>query len=398
MEDQSDRPGVPGPESPTESTFILYNQQTKENEVWTTSEIEEERKFQEALAATPRALVTPALIGINTAVFVAMVLSGLSPTDPPAESLLRWGADFGPLTTHGQWWRLLTAGFVHIGILHLLMNMYILWGIGTFTERLFGKAAFAAMYLFAGIGGNLVSLAWQPSVVAAGASGAVFGLYGGLLGYLLMQRHTVPPRRLKTLYKGAGVFLAFNIVYGLMKANVDVAAHIGGFFSGLLLGCGLALPLAAAPASRLWRSLAVALAGSAIVAGAVLRIPVVDDLKPEMDRFSTVETTTVKLYSDALKKVATHQESPQEFAQVVNQQILPPWNAERERILKLRLSPRQRTLADQVAAYMELRADTWSQMAQGVATNDITLVRKASQTQAAADAIVRRMSAANQKR
>src|SRR5271169_3147970 len=96
----------------------------------TAAEFEKNQRFNRAMATTPRPLITPILIAINVAVFVAMVVSGFSFSHPSAESFLRWGADFGPLTTHGQWWRIVTSAFVHGSFLHLLMNMLILLSIG----------------------------------------------------------------------------------------------------------------------------------------------------------------------------------------------------------------------------------------------------------------------------
>jgi len=123
----------------------------------------------------PRVFVTWVLIAINLAVFVLMVIRGVGLMDPSIDSLLKWGADFGPLTTHGQWWRMLTSTFVHVGILHIAMNMYILLVSGPFVERLYGNVGFAVLYLLSGLGGSLVSLAWHPMLVSAGASGAIFG-------------------------------------------------------------------------------------------------------------------------------------------------------------------------------------------------------------------------------
>src|SRR5207248_8018046 len=106
------------------SSYIVYNERTKENEVWTASELDHDQKFQQALALAPSPILTVGLIVINVAIFLLMVVNGVPFFDPPADSLLRWGADFGPLTTHGEWWRLITAAFVHIGLIHLAMNMY----------------------------------------------------------------------------------------------------------------------------------------------------------------------------------------------------------------------------------------------------------------------------------
>jgi len=235
-------------------------------------------------AATPKVFITPALIAINLAIFVLMVLTGVSLTDPTLPQLIRWGADFGPLTTHGQWWRLLSAAFVHIGIIHVLMNMYVLWSSGRFTERLFGNASFLVLYLLAGLGGNVASVAWHPMTVAAGASGAVFGVYGGLLGFLLVQRKTIPKKTVTSLARGALVFIGYNVIFGL-NPHIDMTAHVGGLICGFLAGCALARPIVpAAQAPGFARPLSVAVIGLAVIAAATLKLHAVDNAQSEWYR------------------------------------------------------------------------------------------------------------------
>ena len=104
---------------------------------------------------------------------------------PDRQTLVRWGAQFGPLTTQGQWWRLFTCTFLHIGILHLLCNMVVLWQIGGILERLLGRSAFLVVYLLAGLAGSLASLAWNPDVVAVGGERAGAGQdHGGEPGHV----------------------------------------------------------------------------------------------------------------------------------------------------------------------------------------------------------------------
>ena len=142
------------------------------------------------MATTPRPLITPILIAINVAVFVVMLASGFSFTKPKAESFLRWGADFGPLTTHGQWWRLVTAALRPWQLIHLLMNMLILLSIGLFTDGSSAASGFIVLYFFAGIGGNLAGLALHPFTVSMGASGAISVSTADFLAVLLLHRHT----------------------------------------------------------------------------------------------------------------------------------------------------------------------------------------------------------------
>jgi rhomboid protease GluP len=188
------------------------------------------------------ARITPILIGLNALVFLAMVVTGVSITEPTSLQLVQWGANFGPLTVSGQWWRLLTACFLHVGIIHIAINMFILYQAGMFTERLFGPVRYLAVYLIAGIGGNILGILLHPNIVSAGASGAIFGVYGGLLAFLLRNRAVVRPEAAKAIARSALIFLGYNLVYGLATPHTDLTAHIGGLFTGFVAGYALARP------------------------------------------------------------------------------------------------------------------------------------------------------------
>jgi len=370
------------------------SQEAREPQIWTASDIERDQRFNRALASTPQPFLTPALIVVNVAIFLVMAANGFTFTNAGAESFLRWGADFGPLTTHGQWWRLVTAAFVHANFIHLLTNMLILWSIGNFTERLFGRVSFTVLYLFSGIGGNLASLAWQPFTVAMGASGAVFGLYGGLLAVLLLHRNTVPRPRIAAIGKSAAIFIAINLLYGLSQSNVDLAAHIGGLVSGFVLGCGLTGRLVPAdPDWRQLRSLVVAFAGTAAAVVFALRIPVADDWRSDLNRLIPLDARSQRIYAESVRKVQSHQMSAAEFGAVIDKQILPPWNAERENLTKLKVSKQQRVIADQLVEYMALRGESWSLMEKGISATDLGLVRQSFQKQAAAQRALQKINA-----
>ena len=195
---------------------------------------------QRTFLAPKRPVVTTALIAINVLVFLAMIASGLSFFAPTAEQVFRWGANYGPVTVQGQWWRLFTACFLHFGIIHIGFNMWVLYQIGYFTERLFGGPRYLAVYLIAGIGGNIIGLVLHPNVVAAGASGAIFGVYGGLLAFLLRRRGIVNPQAAKAVTRSVMIFLAYNLFYGLADRHTDLTAHIGGLVTGFVAGYMLA--------------------------------------------------------------------------------------------------------------------------------------------------------------
>ncbi|MGA9334218.1 MAG: rhomboid family intramembrane serine protease, partial [Rudaea sp.] len=141
---------------------------------------------------TPTTYVTYALIAVNVLVFAAMVFSGVSATSPTGMNLIDWGSDFGMETARGQWWRLFTAMFVHIGFFHLVFNMIAFVYVGPTVERMFGNLGFLVLYVVSGLGGSLLALYLNPMLIHAGASGAIFGIYGALLAVLLRERDSIP--------------------------------------------------------------------------------------------------------------------------------------------------------------------------------------------------------------
>ncbi len=204
---------------------------------------------------------TYTLVGINCAIYVAMVLNGVSPTSPSVRSLVHWGANFGVLVLTGEWWRLLTAAFVHVGLIHLATNMWCLWNLGLLGEPLLGPAGVFAVYALSGIAGNLLSTAVHPQIVGAGASGAVFGLAGVLILLLKARLLPVPPQEIARLRKSVIYFAVLNFVIGgstfLFRTSIQIdnMAHLGGFLCGLAMGAPLVPRIGAARsqyAARSW--------------------------------------------------------------------------------------------------------------------------------------------------
>ena len=198
--------------------------------------IEEEKKRNSFLSFfIPRKgfIATPILIDINILVFIVMIASGVGIMSPSTLSLLKWGADFGPLTLTGDWWRAVTCNFIHIGAFHLLMNMYAFMYIGLLLEDLIGSRRMFMSYLLTGLCSAVFSLYMHGETISAGASGAIFGLYGIFLAFLFF--HRIAKEQRKALLTSILIFVGYNLVYG-MKAGIDNAAHIGGLLSGFLLG------------------------------------------------------------------------------------------------------------------------------------------------------------------
>ena len=218
--------------------------------------------------ATPRVFITPAIIVINLIIFAAMVVSGVSPANPKTEQLLMWGADYGPVTLNGQWWRLLSCAFVHIGVLHLALNMWCLWRLGRLAERMFGNRTFLALYLFSGLGGGVASVWWNPVVVSAGASGAVFGVAGGVVAFWQLGKSSIPSAVVKQNLSSVLTFAVYNLTYGFLNSGIDNAGHLGGLVTGLALGASLRHPLTRTDgASRLRAALAYSGVSLALLLG-----------------------------------------------------------------------------------------------------------------------------------
>lgn len=177
--------------------------------------------------------ITPIIIDINILVFAAMVISGVNFMLPSGESLIAWGANFKPNTLNGEPWRLMTACFLHIGIIHLLMNMYALFSVGIMLEPLLGKTRFIVAYLLTGLTSSIASLWWHDLTISAGASGAIFGLYG--VFFALLTTNLIKEEVRKPLLSSIGFFIIFNLGFGA-QAGIDNAAHIGGLVGGFLIG------------------------------------------------------------------------------------------------------------------------------------------------------------------
>jgi len=218
----------------------------------------------------PSMLVTQAIFGANVAVFIGMTLAVGSAmlSDPPGEALVAWGANFGPLTIGGQWWRLLTCLFVHGGLLHIGFNMWCLWDLGRLAESVYGRWTFAVVYLLCGLSASLGSLIWNPVVLSVGASGAIFGIAGALISSFYLGEFSLPRAAVTGMMRSVVMFVGYNLFFGAIIARTDNAAHIGGLIMGLILG---ALIARVAPAhDAILRRIAVLVLGAALITGGAL--------------------------------------------------------------------------------------------------------------------------------
>jgi rhomboid protease GluP len=213
---------------------------------------------------------TYVLVAINCAVFLLMVFNHVSFMDPTPDQLVHWGANYGDFVLRGEWWRLLTATFVHVGIIHLATNMWCLWNLGLLGEPLLGPVGLLATYVLTGVSGNLLSTAVNRFIVGAGASGAVFGIAGVLILLLKSPLLPVPQSELKRLRQSVIYFAVLNFVIGASTyvlpspVKIDNMAHFGGFVCGLALGVPL-LPRIGAPRDRFIRRQWITFSGAVLL-------------------------------------------------------------------------------------------------------------------------------------
>lgn len=236
------------------------------------------RQLDERLKAmAPTAWLTLALIALNVGVWLVTASLGVGWMTGSAEKLYEFGGNTASAVQGGQWWRLLTATFLHANLLHLLFNMIGLWATGVTVERIFGRRSFALIYLAAALAGSVASLYFSAQTkVSVGASGAVFGVAGALLIVVFQQRRTLPKLFNRQILSGMAAFVGYSLLLGFSKAGVDNAAHLGGLAAGVAMGLVLPgrfdLERHARLAGR--RTLLALLLLAAVLPWATLRAPV----------------------------------------------------------------------------------------------------------------------------
>jgi membrane associated rhomboid family serine protease len=172
--------------------------------------------------------VTRVLIAVNVVVFLVTVTSGASVlTGTGTSSIYNRFALVPVAVAHGQWYRLITATFLHYGIFHIAFNMWALWVVGPLLEAALGRWRYVVLYALSGIGGGLLSVLSGPiNEQAAGASGAIFGLFGGL--YVIARHRNLPTG-------GIAATIVVNLIFTFSVSNIDWRGHVGGLVIGTLI-------------------------------------------------------------------------------------------------------------------------------------------------------------------
>lgn len=340
------------------------------------------------MPATKLGWITNLIIGANIAAFVAMGLAGAGWIEvADITPYYRFGANRADLTTDGEWWRLVTCMFLHFGVVHLLLNMWALLQAGHLVERLYGRTLYTVLYFGGGIVASLASLFWhrEKFVLSAGASGAVFAVYGGLLGYMLRERQTLPKIVFQPLLKSTGLFAAYNILYGLARSNIDNAAHLGGLIGGVGLGWLLALPMDLDLRAQLIpRRLKIGLAAIAgmVVAG-VAFAPRYDYHVMDLLAYQRVnkvpaakEPELLQQQEKALAAFAKNQNGAA-LTQWVNQEAIPFYTRWRDDLRAVPMQPGRSSTRrrDEFVAILQMKIDAYERLRTGAARNDPEAIR-----------------------
>jgi membrane associated rhomboid family serine protease len=327
--------------------------------------------FGDALRArTPLAVVTPVLVGLNVVVFVLMLFGAGALSDP--QTVVGWGGSVGPRTTNGEWWRLVTAMFVHSGPLHLIANIVGLVQIGLIVERLFGRFAFATVYLSAGLISGLVSLSLHPVNVSGGASASILGIYGlfvavVIAGHVFHSPLTIPPMAVLKVLPGAGVFILYSLAAGF-----DGTAELAGLGVGFVYGLVLAKDVGAhtSPPLRVGATVGVVLV---LALAAAVPLRGLADVRPEMARVAAIEHQTAGSYDTAVRRFTRGEISIAELTAVIERAILPELRAARARLKQLGRVPReQEPLVMAADEYFKLREESWRARAAGLRRTTLT--------------------------
>lgn len=321
--------------------------------------------------------VTNIVIAANVAIFVIMGLLGAGWIDVTDLTLyIRYGANRADATTDGEWWRLVTSMFLHYGIMHLLLNMWALLQVGHLVERLYGRVLYSVVYFGSGIIGSVVTLLWHSKklVWSAGASGAVFGVYGVLLGYMLRDRQGLPKAVFQPLLKSTLFFAGYNLLYGLVHPAIDNAAHLGGLAGGVVLGWLAALPLEPAARRQLVRPRAAigTVVVALVVAVGVAASPRFDYRVPEALAFEHVNQGRVAPEKELLKRqqnsisTSAKEQARAQLPRWLTEEAIPFYRQWADDLDALQLAPGRLTVSQRdrlvkilrmkVAAYEHLRA------------------------------------------
>lgn len=292
------------------------------------------------------AWVTPAIIAVNVVVFVTMAvvfnsLRGFNPLQ-----LAAWGGNSGAFDVQGQWWRLLSYQFLHGNILHIVVNMWVMWSVGRLTERLYGSLSLLFIYLTSGTLAGLASIVWNPDIVSVGASGSIFGVFGALLALLFRSQDEVPMPVLR-YWLPISLFVIYNIISGASQPGIDNAAHVGGLLAGISIGAIMVRPLDSKDGFPARKALIAALFACACavlplwyMGTLVYRPSPIREFADTHRWYVDAETPNLQLWQRLALQANTGAISNDEIAKQFEKDILPFWVQANARLQKELKTPR----------------------------------------------------------
>jgi membrane associated rhomboid family serine protease len=349
--------------------------------------------FRNALAArTPRVWVTPAIAALNVLLFLCVMFSAAGST---AEALVAWGANFGPATTTGQWWRLVTASFVSSSIVELAIATLALIQIGLILERIVGAAAFAAAFVGSGLLVAIAGLSSRPVEVMTGSSGGVAGLYGLLAVVLAMNRirqteFSIPTIGIRRLAPLAVAFM----LYCLFSTPPEIVGVLAGAAYGAVLIPGLAA--AFPPIRRTGAAL-----GAALVITVALAFPLrggIADARPAVAHVVDVERTTATAYDEAVQRFRKGRVTVEALVKMIEQTIEPELHAAALRLDTLEgVPPNQKPLVADAREFVRLRGESWRLRAEGLKKTNMRSLQQAERTERASFEALEKISAVGAK-
>jgi membrane associated rhomboid family serine protease len=357
------------------ATAVKYLQQLKAT---ATEPGPEHAAFLEALRTrAPFPFATYGIVLVVVTIFGGMAI-GAAPMASP-ETLVAWGASLGTRTTNGEWWRLVTAVFVHTGMLHLLIDAAVLIQLGGILERMYGRVTFVAVYLAAGVFAGLVHLSHYPLAVGVGASAAVFGLYGLFLAAVAWQMFNgyrnqsyaeaeeIPPPRLafplvtvQRIGVGAGVFFVYSALGGFVHTAEFTALLIG-------LAYGLVFSSRIGEERPSTHHVGVAIGATSVVAIACA-IPMrnIVDVKPEIARVLAVEERTAAAFKTGFTAYRNGRMNAEALAQLAehNMPELEVMNTHLKALVNV--PPEHQPLVADAREFLRLRYASWRAHAEAI--------------------------------
>lgn len=321
--------------------------------------------YREALRArTTWAIVTPILAAANVIVFV---LAARASGGGELDALLAWGANLGPRTTNGEWWRLVTAMFVHTGVIQLVINVTALVQIGLILERLVGRLTFTATYIATGVLAALASVSAQPVTVSFGASGAIFGLLGLMVAALWWSFRSESPLRIPTMaIARLAPAIALFVLFNLVNDDVPFSAEWRAFAIGLMAGVVLTRTITEEEPARQHVLIAI---GCTALATVLLAVPLrrIADVKPEMERVIAAENRTVAAYNAANEQFRKGKMTAAALSVLIEGTIVPELQTADTRLQTLQRVPAEhQPLVDSAQEYLRLRIASWHFRAEGL--------------------------------